>query len=443
LQDLFGLLFSLPTESVAVRATIGSLVGVVLTTALLTTVLRVPRVRSAAVLVPMGAVIGAIVASWGSLQLPTIMTTSEAEHAYGPFLIRDTYVHFAPMAAPLLALWAAVASARLGSRLAAMRRMRLVALSGAPPRDTRMSAIVERVARDLGVTPPRITVIRDCPGGAALVGVHSPTIVMDADILSALDDDELEGLLAHELAHMRRRDNLVSLVVGFVRDVCWFVPGGKWVSRRLCVEREVAADEAAVSVTTRPGALASGLLKAIDVHRPSLACAAFSSSAAVVGRVERLVCDRSDGGRCRTLVESTLVAGSLTVAIALGVQIPGLVASNATEDGFGRSALALLWTWSAESEVTLYTEATAFDVYRRSTPYQPTARVTGAGPVDAGVEFHPAVLRGERPLQAAAQVEVHTTMDPWVESERERWRATRVVAANDGLGVYWLHDPRK
>lgn len=443
MSDLFGLLFSLPTESVAVRAAIGSAVGVALTALLLRVVLTSARIRTTAALLPIAAILGAVVASWGHLQLPMVMATTEADAPYGPFLVRDTYVAFAPLAWPLLAIWIAVTGTLVSRRIAVMRRMRTVAANGAPARDLRLRPIVDRAARELGVRAPRVVAVQGCPGGAALVGIRRATIVVDAAVLRDLDDEELEGLIAHELAHVKRRDNLLALLVGLIRDICFFVPGGRWVSRRLCEEREFAADQVAIGTTGRPGALASGLLKVIDVSRPTMACAAFAAPAAVVTRVERLVGDDEDHGPLRTLVESASVAGALTLSVAIALQLPAAIAAPTSEDGFGRNAIALLWTWQVEAPPVVHTEPTAFDVYRRSTPYEPPARSVQADAAYHGQEFNPVYLRGERDIASAEATRVHTRSAALARHDEQmlrQWRATPVVAPTDRLRLYWLHE---
>lgn len=448
MSELFGVLFSLPTESVAVRAVFGSLVAVVLAALLLRLVLTAPRARIAAALAPIAAIVAVIGLSWGALQLPMVMTISEGETAYGPFLVRDTYVSFAPLAWPLAAFWLTIAGAKLVRRLRMMRRMRTLAVAGAQPRDPAIVSLLEDLASRLGVRVPRLAVLRGCPGGAALVGVRRPTLLIEADILHGLDPEELEGLLAHELAHVRRRDNLLALIVGVVRDALFFVPGGRWVQRRLCVERELAADQVAVNATQRPGALASGLLKALDAHQPRGACAAFAAPAGIVGRVERLVGPAPAGGSARSALETASVAAALTAAVALAVHLPGALAAPAGEDGVARSALALLWTWPvAEVEPTIVGEPTAFDVYRRSTPYEQPARTESAASPHAGSEFHPSVLRGERVAAARPDVRpsAHTHAAVSVSARHDedllrQWRATPVVAPMDRIRLYWLHE---
>ena len=101
-----------------------------------------------------------------------------------------------------------------------------------------------------------MAVLPTCPGGALVVGTRQPVVLIGQDLLDRLDDAELEGVLAHELAHVRRRDNLVSAALGAARDLTFFVPGGGWAVRQLHRERELAADQVAVAATGRPGALA-------------------------------------------------------------------------------------------------------------------------------------------------------------------------------------------
>lgn len=431
-----GVLFGLPTESVAVRAVVASIVGMLLVSLLLRA-LRVARVRSSAALVPVVAIIVVVTVSWDALLLPVLMTSTDAEGAL-PVLVRDAYVRFAPVGWPLAALWFAVVAARVWRRWLRHRRMRLVATAGGSPRDLRVRRLAAATAARLRVPAPRVVVVDGCPGGALVVGIRQPTIVIDADLLAAVDDAELEGLLAHELAHVRRRDNLIALAVGVVRDVFFFVPGGRWVVRRLCAERELAADTMAVDATGRPGALASGLLKVLDSRQPARACAAFAAPAALVVRVERLVDGPPSGGRTRTAGEGLAVALALTAAVAVAVQVPSVIAGGAGE----RDALAVLWAWNTPADDAASTRATAFASFGASEPYVPSVSSTAAPVVSDGEEFHPMYLRGAREIGAPPATAERGTQAALREKLEgaipQRWRATPVVAADDGVGVYWL-----
>lgn len=439
MPDVFGILFSLPTESVTVRAVVGSLAAVAAATVLLRALLQAPRARILGALLPIGALVGAVVASWDQLLLPTLMTTSSAEDALGPFLVRDTYLRFAPVTWPLLSTWGVITGLRVVRRSLVVRRMRALTAQSVTSHDTRVRWLLLRVAADLRVDPPPVVMVEECPGAAALVGVRHPVLAMDADVVDRLDDHELEGVLAHELAHIRRRDNLLALLVGLIRDVFFFVPGGRWVTRRLCGEREVAADQLAVTATGRPGALASGLLKAIDVTHPRSACG-FAAPLAAVERVERLTSEGWRSKPLRTAAEVLAVATVLALSVLASVRVPALVAEQA-EEGWGRDALAVLWTWPTTAG-TATPEATAFDVYHRSNTADQAASPDTTRTRSPGQMLHPAVLGGEPRAQSAGRVGSEQLARREAEALRD-WRARAVLTGDDGTGVYWLYELRQ
>lgn len=438
----FAVVLSLPTESVAIRAIVASVVGLWIASFLLRRSLHAPRVRFFAALVPILALVGVALASLDDPLLPWISVPSEADNVLKLFH-SGSFLDFRPLGWVLLAAWFTVAALRVGRRVAMLRRMNLVASSAASPRDLRVAPIVRSVARELRVDVPRVLIVDGCPGGAIVVGVREPRIVVDAELLTALDAEELEGMLAHEIAHIRRRDNLVALVVGLVRDVCFFIPGGRWVARRLCSERELAADQAASTATGRPGALASGLLKVLDRQRPSVACAAFAAPAAVVSRVERLVENPPTPGRWRGIAESAAVAGALALAVAAATYLPAAVAQQTDAAGNAFEGLAVAFIPTV-AEVDAATAApVAFEVFRTTDATERLTPQSGSVTQDPGQEFHPSYLSGDRAIVR----DVVPPAEPGTNRVRsrvapdlvDRWGATPLVEADAGLAVYWLH----
>jgi uncharacterized protein (TIGR03435 family) len=77
-----------------------------------------------------------------------------------------------------------------------------------------------------------------------------------------LDDEHIEAILAHELRHAQRRDNLTAVFHMVVEAAFWFHPLVWWMERRMVEERERACDEAVVEMGSRPGIYAESLLKA-------------------------------------------------------------------------------------------------------------------------------------------------------------------------------------
>lgn len=446
-----GLLLSLPTESIAIRAVVASVVAVLGARLFLWAGLRVPRMRALAATTPSLALIGVTIWCWSSLRLPSLMTAGDAAGAV-PIPVGGGYLHFAPVAAPLLVgLWAAIAALRIGARLRSNgrnRRWAEHARATADPLPARVAHALQVVAGQLRVTPPATALVDDCPGGATVVGVRDPILLLDRDLVARLDRDELHGVVAHEIAHVQRRDNLVALVVGGVRDVAFFVPGGRWALRQLHAERELAADRLAADATRRPAALASGLLKVLDRTAPATAgCAALAPHGGIVVRVNTLVSDRSDGPN-RSTAEAVVLAGVSALAVVTALQLPALVS-----DAGQRDVLAVLLRAPqappAAAIAATASEALVFQVYRDTSALALEAgSVTASGPAvdDRPDEISPSTLWECSASRAACpDPEVTTGLGlrprPDVRDDRalvERWRATPLVTADEGPAVYWL-----
>jgi Zn-dependent protease with chaperone function len=96
---------------------------------------------------------------------------------------------------------------------------------------------------------------------ALTTGFFRPRILVSSWLIDALDQQELEAVIAHEVAHIRRRDNLINSVAGLAKDILFFLPSSYPAWYSYLQEREKACDDLTVSITERPLALASALLK--------------------------------------------------------------------------------------------------------------------------------------------------------------------------------------
>jgi beta-lactamase regulating signal transducer with metallopeptidase domain len=146
----------------------------------------------------------------------------------------------------------------------------------------------------------------------AVIGWLRPVILVPVGALSGLSAVQVEAVLAHELAHIRRHDYLVNLLQTVVENLLFYHPGVWWVSRRIRIEREHCCDDLAVAACG-DAVLYARALTALEGLRseagPQLAMAADGGS--LLGRVRRLLGVAAGPSR------STLWAASMIFMVSL------------------------------------------------------------------------------------------------------------------------------
>jgi len=105
--------------------------------------------------------------------------------------------------------------------------------------------------------------VRFSPGIAkpGVVGFFRPVVMLPLGIFQHLTRPQLEAVLAHELCHIHRRDNLCALIHMTVEAIFWFHPLVWWIGARLLQERERACDERALSLGSEPSDYAEAILR--------------------------------------------------------------------------------------------------------------------------------------------------------------------------------------
>jgi beta-lactamase regulating signal transducer with metallopeptidase domain len=91
------------------------------------------------------------------------------------------------------------------------------------------------------------------------IGFFQPAVVIPAWLLEDLSPEELNQILLHELAHLRRRDDWTNLAQQIVKALFFFHPAVWWIERKLSLEREMACDDAVLAATAKPHAYAECL----------------------------------------------------------------------------------------------------------------------------------------------------------------------------------------
>ena len=113
---------------------------------------------------------------------------------------------------------------------------------------------------------------------------------MPNGIVDCFTAREMEAIVAHELCHVRRRDNLVAAIHMAVEAVFWFHPLVWWVGARLVEERERACDEEVLRSGGDPRVYAEGILKICELYLASpLACVSGVTGGDLKRRIEAIM----------------------------------------------------------------------------------------------------------------------------------------------------------
>ena len=153
-------------------------------------------------------------------------------------------------------------------------------------------------------------------------GVRRPVVLLPAGISSRLTPPQLEAILAHELCHVRRHDNLATVIHMAVEAIFWFYPLVWWLGARLIEERERACDEEVLRMGSEPEVYAEGILKVCELYLESpLPCVAGVTGANLKKRIEAIMTNRIALrlSFAKKVALATAGIAALTMPIGLGI----------------------------------------------------------------------------------------------------------------------------
>ena len=180
-------------------------------------------------------------------------------------------------AAPWIAMGWLVGVAGLGLRLlAGMHYARSIGRRGTSPLDLRWKARLDELTSSVRMRRT-VRVFQSTVASVPLVvGWFRPVILMPATLFTGLPPKQVELLLAHELAHIKRLDPLANLFQVLVETLLFFHPVVWWLSRRIREERELCCDDFALELCGGRADYAQALLQLAEstLRRPALALSA-------------------------------------------------------------------------------------------------------------------------------------------------------------------------
>lgn len=153
-----------------------------------------------------------------------------------------------------------------------------------------------------------------------VIGYLKPLILIPVGLITALNQAQVEAILLHELAHIRRKDGLVNLIQILMETLLFFNPAVWWLSSLIRSERENCCDDIAVQHLNSPVDLMGAMVYFEQYRREQdkLSLAFSGTSARIPARMERLLKRKKNSPGKLDLLVIVLLLAMGTLAMVLG-----------------------------------------------------------------------------------------------------------------------------
>ena len=182
-------------------------------------------------------------------------------------------------------------------------------------------APMARLAQRMGVSRAVLLCQSNRVDVPTTIGWLRPIVLLPASAVSGLGPAQIEAILAHELAHIRRHDYLVNLLQSVVETLLFYHPAVWWVSRRIREERELCCDDLAVRSCGDAVTYARALyeLEALRPLEPAPWLAMAATRGSLARRIARLIGRSADVADARGLAGTLLAAVVVVTLAAVGL----------------------------------------------------------------------------------------------------------------------------
>ncbi len=222
-----------------------------------------------------------------ALAISDVATRTTAAH--GPASLADLLGTLQPILPGLLVAWlagTALTLIRLGGGWLKVRRLTRTATAAAP---RAWVCVLARLRIAMGVRPKVRIALSTATPVPVVAGVLRPVILVPARVARELDEPGIRAVLAHELAHVKRRDPLLGFLQALVECPLFFLPALRRLGRLIREAREHCCDDLVVQATGRPRVYARALATLEELRAGQGRFALAATDGPLAQRIERLV----------------------------------------------------------------------------------------------------------------------------------------------------------
>jgi beta-lactamase regulating signal transducer with metallopeptidase domain len=285
-----------------------------------------------------------------------------------------------------------------------IQRLRAVANVEAP---ATVRASFRRISASLGLRHPVLLRVSTAITGPVTVGALRALVLLPLSAVTSLGPDELEVVLAHELAHVRRADFLWNLVQILVETLFFFHPAVWWIGSRIRHERELCCDDLALSVCPNPTVYANALFQ-LEQQRSRLGQLAMALDGHQPARTLRMRIARILGEPVADTANRGpfSLAAAAAVLVVLLLPVPQVLASLNPAQTAAATASAVAAPVAVQTAVAVASSSTT------STSVHVAATLAALSTRAADISTHIAVLSPHILARAAAPESPQSTPSP-------------------------------
>lgn len=152
-----------------------------------------------------------------------------------------------------------------------------------------------------------------------IIGYFKPVILMPLGSLAEMPMDQVEMILAHELAHVKRSDYMLNLIQSFLEVLYFFNPAMWIISKIIRNEREYACDDLALRINSDSTVLVNALISVHqkEIEKPVVALSALGTKNSLLSRIKRMVHNNNYKSNTpkKLALSSALIATLFTITI--------------------------------------------------------------------------------------------------------------------------------
>ena len=223
----------------------------------------------------------------------------------------------------IVAIWLAGVILLSSRLLVSWLRARKLVRQGARPSTPEWQDVASRLSAALGLR--RVVTLLESAAVEvpSVIGSLRPVVLLPASALTGLTPEQIEMVLAHELAHIRRHDFLVNLLQAVVETLMFFHPAVWWMSRRVRIERENCCDDLAVAVCGNPLQYARALTRLEELRAADLPVLVAANGGSLLDRIRRIAAGRAE---VTTASSRWAAAVAMLAILVVVVAVPSLPA---------------------------------------------------------------------------------------------------------------------